>query len=55
MFNLKDWLSISNMNVTILQGEYIAPEMIENVYKTSQFVCQCFVDGDCFKVLYSDS
>ncbi|XP_059142730.1 long-chain-fatty-acid--CoA ligase 5-like [Physella acuta] len=31
------------------QGEYIAPEMIENVYKTSQFVCQCFVDGDCFK------
>jgi long-subunit acyl-CoA synthetase (AMP-forming) len=29
----------------LAQGEYIAPEKIENVYTRSQFVSQCFIYG----------
>lgn len=31
------------------QGEYVAPEKIENIYTKSQFVAQAFVHGDSFK------
>ncbi|GLJ14196.1 hypothetical protein SUGI_0227800 [Cryptomeria japonica] len=30
----------------LAQGEYIAPEKIENVYAKSKFIAQCFVYGD---------
>ena len=30
-------------------GDYVAPETIENIYKTSAFIAQCFVHGDSHK------
>ena len=31
------------------QGEYIAPEKIEQIFGLSQFVAQCFIYGDSFQ------
>jgi long-chain acyl-CoA synthetase len=37
------------------QGEYVAPEKIENVLRRSQFIDQVYVDGNSLQVFSIDS
>ena len=34
----------------LAQGEYLAPEKIENVYQRSSLIAQCFLDGNSLEV-----
>ncbi len=44
-------LKKTNKKILILfQGEYIAPERIENIYIQSKYVAQVFVYGNGYKV-----
>jgi long-subunit acyl-CoA synthetase (AMP-forming) len=36
--------------VSFRQGEYVAPERIENIYIQSKYVAQVFVYGNAYKV-----
>ena len=38
------------MYLFLTQGEYVAPEKIENVFMRSKFVAQAFVEGDSLQV-----
>ena len=42
--------SADGWSLPLLQGEYIAPEKIENTYGRSMFVAQAFLYGNSYKV-----
>lgn len=44
-----DFSVISHKLKLYFQGEYIAPEKIENVYVRSKYVSQCYVYGESLK------
>ena len=57
MFKLsqvQDLILFSFANSSVLfdmdQGEYIAPERIENIYIQSKYIAQVFVYGNSYKV-----
>ena len=46
--NLKKSISLKNIFKTS-QGEYIAPEKLENIYIQSNYISQCLVYGNSLK------
>jgi long-chain acyl-CoA synthetase len=45
MMNVVSFFSRKKNIFKLAQGEYIAPEKIENSYIRSQFISQCFIHG----------
>ncbi len=39
----------------LAQGEYLAPEKLENIYSRSRLVAQCFVEGNSLEVSDDES
>lgn len=52
MFETKETISFCKhpLSLSLFQGEYVAPERIENIFIQSRFVAQVFVYGNGYKV-----
>lgn len=51
MMNVLSFFSRKKNIFKLAQGEYIAPEKIENSYIRSQFISQCFIHGIPFTLM----